>query len=229
MSPLELQRMARRTPCPSPPAKLVLLVVTTYADSHGYAWPSITTLVTDTGLARRTVQRAVSSLIEAGLLEVAGKGPKGTAVWRVSLEGASQRHGCHADTGVRVTQRHSDQGGRQSDTGRGVTLTPKGTSQGTKEGTTSPQPPSERRGASGLAQLVSRLLDASDETHPDGPSAWALARAFAADEPVAGFVERVTAAVKDGGRSARRREVEAALRAAVAARGRGPPELEAAK
>ena len=42
----------------------------TYLGSKDYAWPSVATLATDTGLSPRSVQRAVRDLVKAGLVLV---------------------------------------------------------------------------------------------------------------------------------------------------------------
>lgn len=42
----------------------------TYLGSKDYAWPSVATLATDTGLSPRSVQRAVRALVKAGLVLV---------------------------------------------------------------------------------------------------------------------------------------------------------------
>jgi biotin operon repressor len=52
-----------------PTEKLVLLVIANYInDASGDAWPSQNTLASDTGLARQTVNKAISRLVKKGIL-----------------------------------------------------------------------------------------------------------------------------------------------------------------
>jgi DNA-binding MarR family transcriptional regulator len=59
---------AFRAVCPSSSAKLALLAISNFADEDGVAWPSQGRLAADTGLAERTVRRALEQLEEAGLI-----------------------------------------------------------------------------------------------------------------------------------------------------------------
>jgi len=57
-----------RAACPSSAAKLTLLAVSNFANEDGVAWPSQRRLASDTGLAERTVRRALEQLEDAGLI-----------------------------------------------------------------------------------------------------------------------------------------------------------------
>lgn len=82
----------------------------------GISFPSIPTIASETSFHRRTVQRAINSLIRAGVLEVDDGGGRESNKYRlldVSFVPASERHRCQSDTaaaseshssGVRVTR-----------------------------------------------------------------------------------------------------------------------------
>jgi hypothetical protein len=59
--------------CPSPSAKLVLMVFANYVDSRGCAWPSLQTVERITGLNLKTVRRSIASLIDAGIIRETGE------------------------------------------------------------------------------------------------------------------------------------------------------------
>lgn len=58
--------------------KLVLFALVSRADASGESWPSYATLASDTGLASRTVKRAVVALRKAGLMTVRGMNRPGS-------------------------------------------------------------------------------------------------------------------------------------------------------
>jgi hypothetical protein len=60
----------------SPTAKFVLLVIASYADEHGIAWPSQERLARDTGLGVRTIRRSIVDLTAEGFLEVLARRPR---------------------------------------------------------------------------------------------------------------------------------------------------------
>jgi len=79
--------------------KLVLLALADCANDDGLCWPSIATLKRKACVGERTVQRAIASLVSAGLLnrqEVSGRGCKYIVNPR------------HSGTPVNVTPRQSD-------------------------------------------------------------------------------------------------------------------------
>ncbi len=89
------------------------------AGPEGLCWTSIGTLVDDTGISERTVQRCVGALVAAGVLVVVVAPEHRTRTYRFDLdaiprpvEGAIAT-GCQADTGVTVA-------------GEGVSLTDEG-------------------------------------------------------------------------------------------------------
>jgi hypothetical protein len=53
----------------------VLLYYLARANRQGYAWPLVATIVADTGCPRRSVLRAVGTLVKTGRLVSDGKGP----------------------------------------------------------------------------------------------------------------------------------------------------------
>lgn len=71
--------------------KFTLLALANYCRADGsHAYPSIETLVQDTGLSRRTVSRALASLIELDLIEVTRRSTRHTAtVYNLHLRGAT--------------------------------------------------------------------------------------------------------------------------------------------
>jgi DNA-binding transcriptional regulator YhcF (GntR family) len=48
--------------------KLLLLVISNYADEQGRAWPSVETLARDTGMSRATIKRSMRKLEDAGFV-----------------------------------------------------------------------------------------------------------------------------------------------------------------
>lgn len=66
--------------------RMVLLVLAEHADDNGSrAFPSVQTIARKAGLAERTVQYALRSLEDNGLIEREGFGPRGTISYRVLL------------------------------------------------------------------------------------------------------------------------------------------------
>jgi hypothetical protein len=59
-----------RHPALTPQDKLVLTVLSSYADTDGYCWPSVATLSADSGLSERSVQYALRHLQEVMVVEV---------------------------------------------------------------------------------------------------------------------------------------------------------------
>ena len=68
-------------------AKGVLYTLTTYADAEGVAYPTIATIARTMDASRRTVQRALSALVDAEILsDWQGKDDIGWTVWIVDYE-----------------------------------------------------------------------------------------------------------------------------------------------
>lgn len=61
---------AKAQKAPSMIAKAVLICLADYADVDGVAWPAIPNLAKEVQVSDRTVQRALTALAEAGLLEI---------------------------------------------------------------------------------------------------------------------------------------------------------------
>ena len=61
---------AKAQKAPSMIAKAVLICLADYADADGVAWPAIPNLAKEVQVSDRTVQRALTALAEAGLLEI---------------------------------------------------------------------------------------------------------------------------------------------------------------
>lgn len=59
---------AKAQQAPNAVAKAVLVFIADYADDDGVAWPSLATLTNDLQVSKRTLQRAIRLLEEAGLL-----------------------------------------------------------------------------------------------------------------------------------------------------------------
>src|SRR5215217_8300751 len=66
---IEALNWAIRAAAPDPSSKLILILLANYANHDGQAWPSLTTLATQSGLDRRTVMRKIGELIDAKLIE----------------------------------------------------------------------------------------------------------------------------------------------------------------
>ena len=88
--------------------KFTLLALANYCRADGsHAYPSIETLVEDTGLSRRTVSRALASLIELNLIEVTRRSTRHTAtVYNLHLRGATMTPITKLDM-PNVTSRHA--------------------------------------------------------------------------------------------------------------------------
>ena len=52
-----------------PTRKLVLISLADQANDEGWCWPSVNSLERRTGLANRSIQRAINTMISDGLLE----------------------------------------------------------------------------------------------------------------------------------------------------------------
>lgn len=73
-------------------ALLVLLALADYANDEGFAWPKIETIAKKSRTSQRAVQEVLTGLKEAGKLVIDfGKGPKGTNLYRVIVEGCKCR------------------------------------------------------------------------------------------------------------------------------------------
>jgi len=99
--------------------RLVLLALVSFTNEAGEnAYPSQATLARRCCCDRRTIQRAIKSLVERGFISPHGKGIKGTIMYRVNLspdvKGAAQS---------RMGGWHSVREERHSDTRRGGTVT----------------------------------------------------------------------------------------------------------
>jgi hypothetical protein len=105
-------------------AQAVLMVLGSYADDDGRAWPSVATICRDAGIGRATVQRALRKLVAANLitlLEAATTSHK-SAVYRLLLT----RIAVIPATGIRTRRAarlnlaaNSSQSGGQLVSGRG--------------------------------------------------------------------------------------------------------------
>lgn len=65
----KLIRWARGIRGLTPPQKLVLIVLASYANGDGECWPSIVALAEDTGAGKSTVRRVLGELEAADLIE----------------------------------------------------------------------------------------------------------------------------------------------------------------
>lgn len=73
-----LQRLSR-------PAIVVYLRLANRADSTGKSWPSIASLVADTGVPRRSIERSLTELSRSGLItRISGKGCRETNIYLVN-------------------------------------------------------------------------------------------------------------------------------------------------
>lgn len=75
---------------PGAAAKLVLVAIAYRVNGDGRAWPSITTIIEDTGLSRRAVYRAVRQLVDGGHLTALGR-PGHSTIYGLST-GADMAH-----------------------------------------------------------------------------------------------------------------------------------------
>ncbi len=86
MNPLAALRFVLRELEAGPQEKLILLALVSYADADGACWPSVETLARGTGLGRRTVQRVLRRLEQAGLVDVTpGGGRHNPSRYRLRL------------------------------------------------------------------------------------------------------------------------------------------------
>lgn len=80
-----------------PTEKLVLLVIANYInDASGDAWPSQNTLASDTGLARQTVNKAISRLVKKGILTSCRRSKDGkltSNIYRINTVAVSDTEG----------------------------------------------------------------------------------------------------------------------------------------
>ena len=103
--------------------KLVLLAIVSHANAEGCCWPGIERLVDMTGLSRRTVLRAISTLEDVGVITVE-RGAGRANRYRVNAHNEPQkpvpaRHQCQRDTGAN----QSPTSANQSQTSANVTPT----------------------------------------------------------------------------------------------------------
>jgi hypothetical protein len=69
-----------------PRDKLALVILANRANAAGICWPSVASIVVDTGLAERSVQGAIRSLAAAGMLTVEGNGGRSlTRTYRLQI------------------------------------------------------------------------------------------------------------------------------------------------
>jgi hypothetical protein len=67
--------------------KFLLIMMANYADDTGKCWPSVTTLMNDTGFCRRTVMNSIKTLSDMGALKVQNRtfqGKKISNVYRLN-------------------------------------------------------------------------------------------------------------------------------------------------
>ena len=98
--------------------RFVLMVLASYADAEGVAWPSVPRIAADTGFSARAIQKAIRRLIERQLLSDDGLSNAGTK--RYILSRPEPRSG-----GVNLVR------GGVNDVRQGVNVVrPKGTKKG---------------------------------------------------------------------------------------------------
>ena len=82
MSPFDRIR-AVRTSGLKPTERLVLYVLSSYANAEGRCWPSLPTISTASGLNERSVRRGIERLVISGDLAPSGHGPHGSNAYIV--------------------------------------------------------------------------------------------------------------------------------------------------
>lgn len=74
------------TPCPSLSTKLVLVTLAHHRNHRtGRCCPSMACIERETGMHRVTVQKAIHTLMDAGLVEIIGRGKRGLYFYRLNL------------------------------------------------------------------------------------------------------------------------------------------------
>lgn len=63
--------------------KFLLVMMANYADANGRCWPSVQTLTDDTGMSRRSVQRAIKELVKRGFVKVETRTYRGRTISNV--------------------------------------------------------------------------------------------------------------------------------------------------
>jgi hypothetical protein len=98
----------------------VAIAIASHADKHGAAWPSVNALAAETGLCRRTIQRALRRLVDKGVITVAFRqrenGSNTSNQYTIDLTGGSMT----AEEGGRL----KDAGGASQRREGGVLKTP---------------------------------------------------------------------------------------------------------
>lgn len=93
--------------CGTPAAKMVLIILSRYANTEGWAWPSRLTLAKATEQSPDSVDRALRLLTERGLVEKGGRqirqdGGDSTVRYRLLFDPRGRRSPCrkpHAPEG----------------------------------------------------------------------------------------------------------------------------------
>lgn len=76
---------------------LMLLAIADFADDDGRAYPSVPTLARKCRMKPRNANKVLAALRASGELDIVhGKGPRGTSIYRVKVDG----QGLHCSTGV---------------------------------------------------------------------------------------------------------------------------------
>jgi hypothetical protein len=87
--PLFVVARFMRTTDLDPQCRLVLYALAGRANAAGECWPSIDTLMTDTGLARLTIVRRVRSLVDAGLITTTRASRRKSMRYRITVPSSS--------------------------------------------------------------------------------------------------------------------------------------------
>jgi DNA-binding GntR family transcriptional regulator len=85
---IEALNWCKSQPCPTPTSKLVLFVLSNYADERHSCYPSEKHLAKICGISDRSVRRCITALSELGLLDIE------------SRKGTSNRYHLRVDTSV---------------------------------------------------------------------------------------------------------------------------------
>lgn len=97
---IEALNWCKNQTCPNPTAKLVLFVLSNYADERGSCYPSEKHIAKICGVSDRSIRRCLQSLSEYGLLEI--KHRSGTSNrYFLSVDTSVQRG---VDTSVRTVR-----------------------------------------------------------------------------------------------------------------------------
>lgn len=111
-----------------PTMRHVLLILGNRADEQGYLYPSVAWICARTGLARRTVQRQLASIGEAGLMcrdmRANEQGVRTSDGMQLAMEQPGLFVGQRGGAMVTPPRATMTRGGRHSDAGGGATVTP---------------------------------------------------------------------------------------------------------